>query len=323
MLAMVVRRLAYSMVVVLVASIGLFWFVHSTTDPLARLRDAAADDPTILVREEKRLGLDKPVATQYLTKMKGYLHGDFGDSIFNGRSVSSQIQTAIWNSTQIIAWTVVLAGLMAVAIGVYGALRQYSALDYTFTGISFLGLSTPSFFLGLIFIQLFTYQVPRMLGMETPIFFSIGQHSYAGAGLVDYFRHLALPVMVLTFHIVGRWSRFQRSSMLEVMSSDYIRTARAKGLPRRKVVIRHGLRNALIPLVVVMGVDIGNLFGGLVVTEAIFSWPGMGKLLSMSVLNGDTAVLLPWLLTAAAFTVVFNLAADVTTGWLDPRIRMT
>jgi peptide/nickel transport system permease protein len=131
-----------------------------------------------------------------------------------------------------------------------------------------------------------------------------------------------LPVMTLTIQIVAEWSRYQRSSMLDVMSSDYIRTAKAKGLSGRKVIFKHALRNALIPLVTVMALDIGALFGGLIVTEQIFSIPGMGKLFVDSLNNGDTNVLLPWLMVTAIFIIMFNLLADVLYGALDPRIRL-
>jgi peptide/nickel transport system permease protein len=140
--------------------------------------------------------------------------------------------------------------------------------------------------------------------------------------MTDYARHLILPVLTLSVQLVAGWSRYQRSSMLDVMSADYIRTARAKGVPRGKVLIKHGLRNALIPLTTVMAIDIGLLFGGLIVTESIFSWPGMGQLFVTSLLSGDTNILLPWLMVTAMFVLFFNLLADLLYGVLDPRIRL-
>jgi len=155
---------------------------------------------------------------------------------------------------------------------------------------------------------------------------SVDHRGHHAAGLLpwafDYGRHLVLPIATLTVQIIAEWSRYQRSSMLDVMSSDYIRTAKAKGLPRRTVIFKHGLRNALIPLVTVMAIDIGALFGGLVVTEQIFSIPGMGKLFVDALVNGDTNVLLPWLMVSAVFVILFNLLADVLYGVLDPRIRL-
>jgi peptide/nickel transport system permease protein len=140
---------------------------------------------------------------------------------------------------------------------------------------------------------------------------------------VDYLRHLTLPVLTLSVQLVAGWSRYQRSSMLDVMSSDYIRTAKAKGVTRRKVLLKHGLRNALIPLTTVMAIDIGALFGGLIITEHIFAWPGMGRLFFDALLAGDTNMVLPWLMVTAVFIIGFNLLADVLYGVLDPRIRLS
>jgi peptide/nickel transport system permease protein len=166
------------------------------------------------------------------------------------------------------------------------------------------------------------YEPRQIFGLDQPILYSVGLHS-ATPQPFDYLRHLALPVLTLSVQLVAGWSRYQRSSMLDVMSSDYIRTARAKGLPRRKVLVKHGLRNALIPLTTVMALDIGALFGGLIVTETIFAWPGMGRLFVDALLNGDTAIILPWLIVTAIFIILFNLLADVLYGVLDPRIRLS
>jgi peptide/nickel transport system permease protein len=184
----------------------------------------------------------------------------------------------------------------------------------------------PPFWFGLIAIDFFAYRMQRWFHLHNPPVYSIGLHGIHGGGFLagpfDYSRHLVLPVMTLTVQIIAEWSRYQRSSMLDVMSSDYIRTAKAKGLSQRKVIFKHALRNALIPLVTVMALDIGALFGGLVVTEQIFSVPGMGKLFIDALGNGDTNVILPWVMVTAVFIILFNLLADVLYGVLDPRIRL-
>ena len=336
MLTFVARRIAYSIPVLLVASILVFGFSHATSDPLARLRQSK--DPTVIQRERVRLGLDKPLYpislqagfppvafngdSQYGHWASGFVKGDWGQSFVSRRQVSTEIKTKLWNTIQLIIWGVLISSVIAICIGVYSAIRQYSVLDYTFTGLSFIGLSMPPFWFGLIAIQFLSYQLRQWFHWKDPLFYSIGIHGSANAGFIDYSRHLALPVLTLTVQIIAEWSRYQRSSMLDVMSSDYIRTARAKGLPRWKVVGKHGLRNALIPLVTVMAVDIGLLFGGLLVTEQIFSWPGMGRLFLDALQNGDTNVLLPWLMVTAVFIILFNLLADVLYGVLDPRIRL-
>lgn len=343
MLTFIIRRIAYSIPVLLIASVLVFVFVHETTDPLANFRQTK--DYTLVAREGLRIGVYEqpcknfmvgnlpaltckkaPLAKQYWFWLSHFLRGNMGQSYTTNRAVSSEIKDALGNTVQLIFWGILISAVLAVLIGVYSAIRQYSALDYTFTGLSFVGLSMPPFWFGLIAIDLFSFRLQHWLHMSSAPLFSIGLHGVHSPGLLpgllDYGRHLALPVMTLTVQIVAEWSRYQRSSMLDVMSSDYIRTAKAKGLSRTKVVLKHGLRNALIPLVTVMAIDIGALFGGLLVTEQIFSVPGMGRLFVNALENGDTNVLLPWLMVTAVFIILFNLLADVLYGVLDPRIRL-
>jgi peptide/nickel transport system permease protein len=342
MLTFVVRRIVYSIPILLIASVLVFVFVYNTTDPLARFRQNK--DQSVLTQEGLRIGRlqepchqvgqteggtpilqcqKTPVLKQYWHWFSDFARGDMGKSFITGHDVRTDLANAFKNTLQLIAWGIGVAALLAIGIGVYSAVKQYSALDYTFTGLSFLGLSMPPFWFGLVAIQFFTITLPRWMGSHDPLFFSIGLHSSRSGGFdVDYMRHLFLPVLTLIVQIVAQWSRYQRSSMLDVLSADYIRTAHAKGLSRRKVIYKHGLRNALIPLITVMAVDIGALFGGLVVTEQIFSIPGMGKLFIDALQNGDTNVLLPWLMVTATFIIVFNLLADVLYGVLDPRIRL-
>ena len=321
MLTFVVRRLALSIPVLILASILVFGFVRATTNPLSRLTQA--QDPRVIERERERLGLDKPLTVQYGIWAKDFVSLDWGESEISRREVSTEIRTRLWNTIQLIVWGIVLSALVAVGIGVYSAVRQYSALDYAFTGLSFVGLSMPTFWFALMAIQILVYQTKVWFDLDEPLLYSVGMRSATRAGVIDYLRHLALPVLTLSVQLVAGWSRYQRSSMLDVVNADYIRTARAKGVPRRKVVFKHALRNALIPLTTVMALDIGALFGGLIITETIFSWPGMGQLFVTSLLNGDTRILLPWLMVTASFIIAFNLLADVLYGVLDPRIRLS
>lgn len=321
MLTFVARRILYSIPVLLLASILVFTFVSVTVDPLARLRQSR--DPSLITRERERLGLDEPRPVQYVNWAKNFARGDWGESFTSRRSVSAEIRTRLWNTVQLIVWGILLSLVVAVGIGVYSGLRQYSLLDYTFTGMSFVGLSMPAFFFALMAIQLLVYQTRVTFDLDEPWLYSVGMHSATDRSLFDYARHLVLPVLTLSVQLIAQWSRYQRSAMLDVVNADYIRTARAKGVPRRKVIVKHALRNALIPLTTVVALDVGALFGGLIITETIFSWPGMGQLLYTSLLNGDTNVLLPWMMVVAVFIVGFNLLADVVYGILDPRIRLT
>ena len=342
MLTFIARRIAYSVPVLLLASVLVFVFVYNTSDPLARFRQSR--DPTVLVENGLKVGIlqkpcheigrtdggnpilkctKTPVLKQYWRWFSNFVQGKMGTSFITGHAVSTDLRNAFKNTLQLIFWGVGVSAIVAISIGVYSAVRQYSALDYTFTGLSFVGLSMPPFWFGLVAIQFFAITLTKWLGLKNPLFLFIGLHSRSTGGLdLDYFKHLFLPVLTLTVQIIAQWSRYQRSSMLDVMSSDYIRTARAKGLPQWKVVGKHALRNALIPLVTVMAIDVGALFGGLVVTEQIFAIPGMGKLFLDALLSGDTNVLLPWLMVTAIFIIGFNLLADVLYGILDPRIRL-
>lgn len=319
MLGYVVRRILISIPVIIVASMALFWFVSVSTDPTARLR--SSPDPTAVARERARLGLDDPLPVQYKNWATKFVKGDWGESFISRRDVSAIIKTALWNTIQLIVWAILLCIILSVLIGVYSAVRQYSALDYTFTIGAFIGFSIPTFFFGLLAIHFLTTELRHWLGWSEPLFYSVGIHSTGKSSFIDYLRHAALPVLTLSVQLVASWSRYQRTAMLDVLGADYIRTARAKGVPRRKVIFKHALRNALIPLTTVMAVDIGALFGGLIVTEVIFAWPGMGRVFTQALLQGDTAVVLPWMIVTAVFIIAFNLLADVLYGVLDPRIR--
>ncbi len=346
MLTFIVRRIAYSIPVLLVASLLVFVFVHATTDPLARY--SQSKDLTIKARQGLQIGIYQepcrkftagepptaaetctktPVLKQYWHWLSNFVQGRMGQSYVSNRAVSSDLKSSFGNTVQLLIFGVLVSALLAVSIGVYSAVRQYTLPDYLFTGLSFVGLSMPPFWFGLIAIDLFANRLRTLLHTTSPPLYSLGLHSHHGAGflagLFDYGRHLALPVATLTVQIVASWSRYQRSSMLDVLSADYIRTATSKGVSRSRVILKHALRNALIPLVTIMAIDIGALFGGLIITEQIFSIHGMGLLFVNALQNGDTQVLLPWLMVTATFIILFNLLADVMYGVLDPRIRLS
>lgn len=321
MLRYVVRRLAYSVPVVLVASFVFFWAVRSTFDPLTKLRQAR--DPGVLARESARLGLDRPVLEQYGLWMKAFVTGDWGVSTRTGDRAQAMIGSALGTTLQLIGWAVLFAVVVALAIGTYSAARQYSAGDHLLTGLSYLGVAMPAFWLGLLLIQVFAIWPREQFGLEQPPLYFVGLHSPGMSGVnADYFRHLVLPVMTLTVGLIASWSRFSRASMLEALNSDYVKTARAKGVPPRRIFLRHALRNSLAPFVTVVAADTALLIGGLVVTEQIFAISGMGRLFLDSLLAGDVYVLLPWMLIVALAMVLFNLAADLGYALLDPRVTL-
>lgn len=321
MLKYVLRRVLYSIPVLILASMLIFVLVREFgTDP-ARARCGISRDKGCIPRVEEQLGLDKPLPVQYVNYMADFVQGDWGDSQRTGQSVSESIGRDLWSTSQLAFWAVLLSGGIAIAVGVYSASRPYSPGDYAFTGLAFAGLALPTFWLGLLMIQYLTYQLQQWTGSGEVIFRSI-PFADGAKNPIQYFQEIALPVFVLSVQLIAGWSRYQRSSMLEELNSDYIRTARAKGLPRRKVIWKHGLRNSLSALVTVVALDVGALFGGLIITERVFSRPGMGTLLLSALTNGDTNILLPWMLVTGAFIIIFNLIADVMYGVLDPRVRV-
>jgi peptide/nickel transport system permease protein len=317
----VARRLAYSIPVVIVASFLLFWAVRATFDPLAKLRQA--HDPTTVQREVERLGLDRSIPEQYLAWAKEFVTGDWGASSRTGGSVTTLIGHALWPTAQLMFWGILVGALIALALGVYSAVRQYSAGDYVLTSLSYVGISLPAFWFGLVLIQVLAVWPVQELGWQSPPFFFVGLHSEGHSGFnLDYVRHLVLPVATLTVTLIASWSRYARSSMLDALSSDYVRTARAKGVPRGEVIRRHALRNALAPFITVVALDAGVLFGGLIVTETIFSIPGMGRLFLESLQTGDVFVLIPWMMIVAVAVVALNLLADISYAVLDPRVAL-
>jgi peptide/nickel transport system permease protein len=321
MTTLILRRFAYSIPVLLIASFLLFWMVRSTFDPTARL--AQVRDPEVRAQERERLHLDDPISVQYGAWLGDVVQGDWGKSSRTNEPVSEVIPRALWNTVQLILWGALLSATVAVAVGVYSAVKQYSIGDYTFTALAYIGVSMPPFWFGLVAIHFLAVQPQEWFNLDAPPLRFVGLHSVGQSGFNwDYIVHLVLPVMTLSVQTVASWARFQRAATLDVLGSDYIRTARAKGVPRRRIIVRHAMRNSLIPLVTVMATDIGVVFGGLIITESIFAVPGMGRLFFNSLLQGDVVVLEAWMLVVAMFIVSFNLLADLLYGVLDPRIRV-
>lgn len=314
MLTFVIRRILYSTLVLLVASFLLFGATRATFDPTARLRSSR--DSGAVQRERERLGLSDGIFVQYGNWLKDAVHGDLGTSSRTNEDVTSMVRRAMGNTLQLIILGAVISAAIAISIGVFSAIRQYSIPDYMFTGLSYVGISMPPFWFGLLAIEIFGVQLGWLK--------FVGLHSGDSSSYdMDYLKHLVLPVATLCVQIIASWSRYQRAAMLDVMSADYVRTARAKGVPGWKVITKHALRNALIPLVTVMALDTAALFGGLIITEKIFSISGMGRMFFDAILTGDVFVVEAFMIVVATCIIVGNLLADILYGVLDPRIRLS
>lgn len=319
----IARRLIFAIPVLLIASISVFYVVRATTSPLGALAGNTRITPEDIERYKKDLGLDKSGFQQYTTWLTHFAKGNWGSSLVNHRPVWPDIRSALFNTLVLGVTATIFSLLIGITIGVISAVRQYSVFDYVATGGAFFGLSMPPFWFGLILQIFFGLYFVSWFHASGPLLPTAGMSAPGTItfDLWDRIRHLILPTLTLSVQIIAVYSRYLRSSMLEVMGSDYLRTARAKGLPERTVVIKHGMRNALIPLTTQVAIDVGALAGGLVVTESIFQWPGMGTLFLQAIRLGDYAVVLPWLMLVVAAVIILNLVADIAYGVLDPRIR--
>jgi peptide/nickel transport system permease protein len=317
------RRLIYSIPVLFAASVLIFFSVAGLGNPLAAARQNPLVSEVTLKNIEARKHLDDPLPVQYWYWLKDAVTNKFGTPLLQpGDHIWNDLQRVLPHTMQLVLLSELFALLVGIAIGVYAAVRQYSIFDYAATSFSFLGFAMPVFWLALMLQIAFTN---LYLKWHVRIFYTSGLGSEnAGSGIhfwIDRLQHLAIPAMTLAILSVATYSRFMRASMLEVINSDYIRTARAKGLSERKVILRHAFRNALIPLVTVSALNIGALLGGAIITESIFQLDGMGPYFITNLFNQDAYPVMAWLMVTATIVILFNLLADIAYAYIDPRIR--
>jgi peptide/nickel transport system permease protein len=338
----ILRRLLAAVPMLFILSIVLFILMQNVGDPLATMGGRRVTRSADRERLTRLLGLDKPIMVQYLYwligndwtkidingdgvaetpgKRLGVLRGDWGTSLTNrGVPVTQVIWERLLNTLVLMltAEFVIVSG--ALLLGVYSALRQYSLIDNLVTAISFVSYSMPIFFIALVSVYVFGVY-PKQAGL--PYVPWVGMFDpQVGKTAGQVFQHMILPVFSIALISFAAYSRYVRSTMLEVMGQDYIRTARSKGLPRREVIVPHALKNASLPLVTIVGLDLPLLLAGAVVTERIFAWPGMGRLFLDGVSDGDTPLVMGILLLIATAVIVFQIITDILYAWLDPRIR--
>jgi peptide/nickel transport system permease protein len=324
-LAYVVRRVLISIPVLIGSSILVFIIVKLSGNPLSYLIEQNPPPSRhVIALERHRLRLDESWPEQYGKWIWGLLHGSFGPPVHEGDHVGAELGSALWVTMRLIIAAIVIALILAVITGVVSAVKQYSVVDYTSTFLGFLFLSMPVFWFAVL---LKSAGIWYNENVQPGAFYTIGEKSVVltdnstWAHVRDIAGHMILPTIVLALASYAAWTRFTRASMLEVLGSDHIRLARAKGLRSRRVLIRHALRNALIPLTTVTALDIATLLGGAVITETVFQWHGMGTLLLNAIDEHDAYLMLGWMMIAATIVIVFNLIADLLYGVLDPRIR--
>jgi peptide/nickel transport system permease protein len=325
MLTYAIRRSLQAIPLLLLISMVLFAILHAM--PGGGLA-AYAGNPHLtaadIARLQHNLGLDRPVWVQYLNWLGKVLHGDWGWSNLNSTTVIEAFAERLPATLTLMVTSFVISLFIGLTLGILAAIRPYSTLDYFVTTFAFFGQSMPSFFFALILQLLFCVHGIHLqafgyaLNIQLP---SAGMTSTDGGDILDRISHLILPVTVLTLLQVATWSRFTRASMQEVLHTDYMRTAAAKGLPFMTILLKHGLKNGLMPVVTVIALTIPFLIGGAIVTEQIFAWPGMGRLFITALGQQDFGLLMGYLVIISILVVLFNLLADLAYGWLDPRVK--
>ena len=320
MLTYITRRLLYSIPVMFVSTFLSFIFVTYAGNPLAQIRQNPRIPASTIHNLIIQNHLNKPVWLRYFYWVRDVFTHKFGHSLLNSQPIWPDITRTLGHTAQVIVLSEGLAILIGVAVGIYSAIRQYSFFDYSFTTISFLGFAMPTFWLALLLQILF---VDIYLKWNVRIFYTSGLNSAGQTSTwsLDRLQHIALPIMTLAIISFALYSRYMRASMLDVINSDYVRTARAKGVSEWRVIMHHVFRNALIPLVTIAALNLGGLLGGAIVTETIFSLDGIGFFFIQSLNTLDLYAVMAYLLITAIAVVVFNLIADIAYGFLDPRIR--
>jgi peptide/nickel transport system permease protein len=324
----ILRRTVAGLLVLLVVSFLVFILVALSGNPLATMMANPHIKPATLQAARIALHLNQPLLVRYWHWLAGMLQGSFGTS-FNGQAVAPQIGHALQVTLRLTIPVVILSVILAVVLGVIGAVRQYHAVDYASTGLSYILFSTPVFVLALLLKDFLAVKVNDWAGHT--ILYTVGQESPGLTGswwtlFTNSVQHSVLPVVTLVLVTYASWSRFQRASLLDVLNADYVRLARAKGLSPRRVLFVHALRNALIPVTTVVALDFAGLLSGVVITEIVYGWNGMGtlfynSLVGSSGISPDVYVVQGWLIVAAGAVIVFNIIADVLYAFLDPRIR--
>jgi len=319
MLTYIARRVLYSIPVLIVSSFVSFTFVSLAGDPTANLRQNPKVSQLTLHLLQHQYHLDQSVPVRYWYWLQDVFLHKLGTSLITSQPIWPDITRTVGHTAQVVVLAEVIALFLGVAIGIFSAVRQYSLFDYTFTSFSFLGFAMPTFWLALLLQILF---VDIYLKWGVRIFYTSGLNNHGNSTWsFDRLQHIALPVITLTIISFALYSRYMRASMLDVINTDYVRTARAKGLPEWRGVMGHVFRNALIPLTTVSALNFGAVLGGAIVTETVFSLDGFGFYFVNKLGQQDVYAVMAYLMVTAIIIIIANLVADVLYGFLDPRIR--
>jgi peptide/nickel transport system permease protein len=319
MLTYIARRILYSIPVMFLSTFLSFVFVSYAGNPVGNLRNNPKISQNTLHLIMLHNHLDRSVPVRYWFWLKDVVTHKLGNSLLTSQPIWPDIARTLGHTSQVIIISEALAIILGIAVGIFSAIRQYSIFDYAFTSLSFLGYAMPVFWFALLLQVLF---VNIYLKWHLRIFYTSGLNNPGhGTWSLDRLQHIALPITTLLVISFALYSRYMRASMLDVINSDYVRTARAKGVPEWRVIMRHVFRNALIPVVTIAALNLGGLLGGAIITETIFTLDGIGYYFIQSLQGSDYYAVMAYLVVTSVIIIAFNLVADVIYGYLDPRIR--
>jgi peptide/nickel transport system permease protein len=309
----------------LIVTFLTFWAVKAATDPVqSYLRSNPRATPEMVEEYKEVHGLIGSTPEQYVRWLGSFVTLNWGTSIKGNTPVWPDLKSAMANSLVLGIAASFVGIVVGLSIGILSALRQYSKFDTFSTGAAFVGISIPPFVSAVLLQVLFAILLTNWLGLEKPLLPVAGIYppGQTGFDLGLRVKHMILPVTVVAIQIIATYSRYMRASLLDVKESEYMRTARSKGISEKRVVVRHALRNAMIPIVTIAAIDIGAIVGGLIITERIFEYKGTGDYLITALGNGDFPQVMPLMFIIVASVIIFNLLADISYAWLDPRIRL-
>jgi len=325
MLTYIIRRVLYTIPVLFASLFMSFAFVSYAGDPISTLRQIPHVNPKSIAIKIHEYHLDQPVPIRFFDWLWTAITHDFGRSLVTTEQIGPRMFETFGVTAQFVIIAEVIAIIIGCAVGIYSAIRQYSFFDYSFTTLSFLGFALPTFWLAILLQQVFVLQYNGAFGIfkGVRIFYTSGLNATPGGATwsIDRFQHLALPIMTLSTISFALYSRYMRASMLDVINSDYVRTARAKGLPEWRVIVRHVVPNALIPIVTILALNLAGILGGAIITETVFGLDGIGAWFLNELSRGDQYAVMAYLAFTGIIIIVFNLVADILYGVLDPRIR--
>jgi peptide/nickel transport system permease protein len=317
------RRLAWAVPTLLLVTFLVYVALRLGTDPLqSYLRTNPRASKEKIEQYKSVNGLSSNYVLGYFHWLKNFATFNWPRSIKGSREVWPELKDAMANTIRLGTFATVVGVSIGLFVGMFAALKPGSRRDVAVNTGAFLGVSVPPYITAVLFQLVFAVYWSRWFGHTLFPTSGVYPPGHSGFNLVLMLKHMALPMMVVAIQVIATYSRYMRSSLLDVMNSDFMRTARSKGISERQVLLKHGVRNALIPVVTIAALDVGGIIGGLIISENIFAYPGMGLYFLNSFSNGDFPLLMPWMVLVVASTLMFNLVADVSYAFLDPRIRL-